>query len=87
MATSRKSRGRSSRREKAAVSAGRKRAVKSSAKKSASRVTSRRGKKARTRKVSPVERVKRVAGGVVHQAAGIGGRAVDTVTEFVHHRF
>jgi hypothetical protein len=34
-----------------------------------------------------VARVKRVASGVVHQAADLGERAVDTVTEFVQDRF
>lgn len=33
------------------------------------------------------KRVKRVAAEVVHQAAGLGERAVGTVTEFVHERF
>jgi hypothetical protein len=34
-----------------------------------------------------VARVKRVASGVVSQAAGLGERAVDSVTEFVQDRF
>jgi hypothetical protein len=33
------------------------------------------------------QRVKRVAAGVVQQAAGLGERAVGSVTEFVHDRF
>ena len=64
---------------------------KSSSRKSSSRKSSGRKsggrKRARRRRQSPVARVKRVATGVVHQAAGLGERAVDTVTEFVQDRF
>jgi len=44
-------------------------------------------KRARSRSQATVARVKRVATGVVHQAADLGERAVDTVTEFVQDRF
>jgi hypothetical protein len=57
-----------------------------SARKSSSRKKSSRGR-SRRRTQSPVARVKRVATGVVQQAAGLGERAVDTVTEFVQDRF
>ena len=67
---------------------------KSSSRKSSSRASGRkRGarkssrSRSRRRSQSPVARVKRVASGVVHQAADLGERAVDTVTEFVQDRF
>ncbi len=44
-------------------------------------------RKSTRRRTSAVARVKRVASGVVHQAAGLGERAVETVTEFVQDRF
>jgi len=74
-------------------SARRKGGRKSAARKSSSR--SKRGgrkagagrKRARSRAKATVARVKRVATGVVHQAADLGERAVDTVTEFVQDRF
>jgi hypothetical protein len=61
----------------------------SSSRKSGGRKSSSRKKSTRPRRrsQSPVARVKRVATGVVHQAAGLGERAVDTVTEFVQDRF
>lgn len=64
---------------------------KSSGRKSASRKKggARKSSRSRSRRKSqsPVARVKRVASGVVHQAADLGERAVDTVTEFVQDRF
>jgi hypothetical protein len=57
----------------------------SSSRKSAGRKSSRKRSSSRSRRT--VARVKRVATGVVQQAAGLGERAVDTVTEFVQDRF
>jgi hypothetical protein len=77
----RKSSRRSSSRSSGRKSGGRK----SGGRKSSSARKSSGRKRRRTQ--SPVARVKRVATGVVQQAAGLGERAVDTVTEFVQDRF
>ncbi|HMF99921.1 MAG TPA: hypothetical protein VK560_01605, partial [Gemmatimonadaceae bacterium] len=60
---------------------------KSGGRKASSRKGGARKSRPRRKTQSPVARVKRVASGVVHQAADLGERAVDTVTEFVQDRF
>ncbi len=67
-------------------SSGRKSSARKSGRKGGGRKSSGRTR-SRRRAQSPVARVKRVATGVVHQAADLGERAVDTVTEFVQDRF
>ncbi len=65
------------------------RAKKRASKKGSSRGSARRSsaRKSAGRGSSAVARVKRVATGVVHQAAGLGERAVESVTGFVQDRF
>ena len=46
-----------------------------------------KAKSPRSRGASPVDRVKRVATGVVHQATHLGEAAVESVSQFVHNRF
>ena len=82
--SARKSSRKSSSRSSGRKSGGRKSSRKSSTRKSGGR---KRSGGSRRRSQSPVARVKRVATGVVHQAAGLGERAVDSVTEFVQDRF